>query len=143
MKNENLEQWLPCHSYCQMNGAAAAVLSFKNTTVVLNGPSWCSLVVERELMSCNRTLQHRLYCSHVEQADLLFGTGDRIREILDVQKQENPDTGLLAVLTSCSVGLIGDDVSGIVSTLERPYPVIALDTGGLTGVCLKRGIRPR
>ena len=134
MKNENLEQWLPCQSYCQMNGAAAAVLSFKNTTVVLNGPSWCSLVVERELMSCNRTLQHRLYCSHVEQADLLFGTGDRIREILDVQKQENPDTGLLAVLTSCSVGLIGDDVSGIVSTLERPYPAIALDTGGLTGL---------
>ena len=63
MKNENLEQWLPCQSYCQMNGAAAAVLSFKNTTVVLNGPSWCSLVVERELMSYNRTLQHRLYCS--------------------------------------------------------------------------------
>ena len=56
MKNENLEQWLPCQSYCQMNGAAAAVLSFKNTTVVLNGPSWCSLVVERELMSYNRTL---------------------------------------------------------------------------------------
>ena len=97
MKNDNLEQWLPCQSYCQMNGAAAAVLSFKNTTVVLNGPSWCSLVVERELMSYNRTLQHRLYCSHVEQADLLFGTGDRIREILDVQKQENPDAGLLAV----------------------------------------------
>ena len=134
MKNNDLSQWLPCQSYCQMNGAAAAVLSFKNANVVFNGPRWCSVIAERELMAYDRTLSERLYCSHVEQADLLFGTGERIREIVEDQKRENPNTNVLAVLTSCSVGLIGDDVDGIVGSLEQSYPVIVLDAGGLTGL---------
>ncbi|MBQ9636238.1 MAG: hypothetical protein IJV12_08550 [Acidaminococcaceae bacterium] len=134
MKNKSLEPWLPCQSYCQMNGAAAAILSFQNTIVVLNAPSWCSLVLERELMAYQRDLSKRLYCSHIEQADLLFGTGDRIREIVEDQQRENPETSLLAVLTSCSVGLIGDDVSAIVTDMEQGCPLITLDAGGLTGL---------
>ena len=134
MKNNGLQRWLPCQSYCQMNGAAAAVLSFKNTNIVFNGPRWCSVIAERELMTYNRELTERLYCSHIEQSDLLFGTGERIREIIEDQKLENPETSLQAVLTSCSVGLIGDDVNGIVNSLEHPYPVFVLDAGGLTGL---------
>ena len=65
-------------------------------------------------MSYDRTLQQRLYSSHVEQPDLLFGTGEKIRELVEELQRDHPDTSLLAVLTSCSVGLIGDDVSGIV-----------------------------
>ena len=134
MKNNRLSKWLPCQSYCQMNGAAAAVLSFKNANVVFNGPRWCSVIAERELMAYDRTLEERLYCSHIEQTELLFGTGERIRDIIEHQQIENPDTSLLAVLTSCSVGLIGDDVQGIVSSIEETYPVIVLDAGGLTGL---------
>lgn len=134
MKNRKLEKWLPCQSYCQMNGAAAAVLSFKNANVVFNGPRWCSVIAERELMAYDRTLEERLYCSHIEQTELLFGTGERIRDIIEHQQRENPETSLLAVLTSCSVGLIGDDVQGIVSSIEEKYPVIVLDAGGLTGL---------
>ena len=134
MKNNDLSQWLPCQNYCQMNGAAAAVLSFSDTRVVLNGPSWCSLVAERELMAYNRTLQRLLYSSHVEQPDLLFGTGEKIRDLAEELQRSHPDTSLLAVLTSCSLGLIGDDVKGIVSAMEQVYPIIALDAGGLTGL---------
>lgn len=134
MKSNDLSQWLPCQNYCQMNGAAAAVLSFSDTRVVLNGPSWCSLVAERELMSYNRTLQSRLYSSHVEQPDLLFGTGEKIRNLAEELQRSHPDTRLLAVLTSCSLGLIGDDVEGIISAMEQRCPVIALDAGGLTGL---------
>lgn len=134
MKNNRLKKWLPCQGYCQMNGAAAAVLSFKNTKVVFNGPRWCSVIAERELMAYNRNLTERLYCSHIEQTELLFGTGEKIREIIEHQQRENPNTSLLAVLTSCSVGLIGDDVHGIISTVEEIYPVIIMDAGGLTGL---------
>ena len=134
MKNNRLTKWLPCQSYCQMNGAAAAVLSFKNANVVFNGPRWCSVIAERELMTYDRNIEERLYCSHIEQTELLFGTGERIRDIIEHQQRENPDTSLLAVLTSCSVGLIGDDVQGIVSSIEVTYPVIVLDSGGLTGL---------
>lgn len=134
MKTEDLSQWLPCHSYCQMNGAAAAVLSFSDTRVVLNGPSWCSLVAERELMAYHRSLQYRLYSSHAEQPDLLFGTGEKIRELVDELQEKYPETSLLAVLTSCSIGLIGDDVHGIVGNMDQGFPVIALDAGGLTGL---------
>ena len=134
MKNNRLTKWLPCQSYCQMNGAAAAVLSFKNANVVFNGPRWCSVIAERELMTYDRNIEERLYCSHIEQTELLFGTGERIRDIIEHQQRENPNTSLLAVLTSCSVGLIGDDVQGIVSSIEVTYPVIVLDSGGLTGL---------
>ena len=134
MKNKKLERWRPCQSYCQMNGAAAAVLSFKNANVVFNGPRWCSVIAERELMSYDRTLTERLYCSHIEQSDLLFGTGERIRDIIEDQNRENPETSLLAILTSCSVGLIGDDVNGIVNSIEQTYPILVLDAGGLTGL---------
>lgn len=134
MKNNSMEPWLPCQGYCQMTGAAAAVLSFKNARVVLNGPSWCSLIAERELMAYNRNLQYRLYCSHMEQSDLLFGAGDRIQEVLEGVLDKEKETDLLAVLSSCSAGLIGDDVQGIVGGLELPYPAVVMDTGGLTGL---------
>lgn len=134
MKNDCLEQWLSCQGYCQMTGAAAAVLSFRNARVVFNGPSWCSLIAERELMTYDRDLQYRLYCSHMEQPDLLFGAGDRVRETLEGLPDKTEETSLLAVLTSCSAGLIGDDVEGIVANMELDYPALALDTGGLTGM---------
>ena len=134
MKNNCLEQWLPCQGYCQMTGAAAAVLSFKNARVVFNGPSWCSLIAERELMAYDRNLQYRLYCSHMEQSDLLFGAGDRIQETLEGLLDKAKETSLLAVLTSCSAGLIGDDVKGILSSMEWDCPALSLDTGGLTGM---------
>ena len=57
MKNNRLTKWLPCQSYCQMNGAAAAVLSFKNANVVFNGPRWCSVIAERELMTYDRNIE--------------------------------------------------------------------------------------
>ena len=55
-----------------MNGAAAAVLSFKNANVVFNGPRWCSVIAVRELMSYDRTLTELLYCSHLSLSEPEF-----------------------------------------------------------------------
>ena len=134
MKSSNLKEWMPCQSYCQMNGAAAAILSFKDANVVFNGPRWCSIIAERELMTYDRSISDRLYSSHIEESDLLFGTEARIKDIVEYQNTLNSEISLLAILTSCSVGLIGDDVNGIVNAIKRDYPIIVLDAGGLTGL---------
>lgn len=134
MKNDRLKKWLPCQSYCQMNGAAAAILSIHGACVVFNGPRWCSVIAERELSFYNRGYMERLYCSHIEQCDLLFGTGTKLKEIIGEINASGEPPCLLGVLTSCSLGLIGDDISGIIKEMGNPYPVLALDTGGLTGL---------
>lgn len=134
MKSDVLKKWIPCQSYCQMNGAAAALLSIRDAQVVFNGPRWCSVIAERELSFYNRNYTDRLYCSHIEQCDLLFGTGAKLTEIISEINQSGVCPSLLGVLTSCSLGLIGDDVNGIVNNMGNNYPVLALDTGGLTGL---------
>ena len=40
----------PCTGYCQMIGAAAALLSIKGIQVIFNSPRWCAVIGERELM---------------------------------------------------------------------------------------------
>ena len=41
----------PCTGYCQMIGAAAALLSIKGIQVIFNSPRWCAVIGERELMN--------------------------------------------------------------------------------------------
>lgn len=134
MRNDKLAKWAPCQSYCQMTGAAAAILSLKDACVVFNGPRWCSVIAERELTSHNYDYMYRTYCSHIEQCDLLFGTEDKLNKVFEEIVQEGKKPSLVAVLTSCSIGLIGDDVEGIVKAQGLDCPTFAVDAGGLTGL---------
>lgn len=134
MKSNKLAKWAPCQSYCQMTGAAAAILSIKDACVVFNGPRWCSVIAERELTSHHYDYMYRTYCSHIEQCDLLFGTEEKLNRVFDEIAQEGNKPSLMAVLTSCSIGLIGDDVQGIVSAQGLDCPCFAIDAGGLTGL---------
>lgn len=133
MKNDDLAQWEPCQSYCQMAGAAAALLSFKDACAVVNGPRWCSVIAERELSQCHADYTPRLFCSQIEQCDLLFGTDTKIKSIIRDVNASMQNVSLLGVITSCAISLIGDDLNGIVKSMHNKYPVLLLDSGGLKG----------
>ena len=47
--NEKLKKWQPCQGYCQMTGAASAILSITGSKVIMNCPRWCAVLAEREL----------------------------------------------------------------------------------------------
>ena len=128
----NLQRWQPCRGYCQMNGAASAILSIRDAKVVMNCPRWCAVLAERELAIAVKEFETRLYCSEVLETDLLFGVGDKLVEAVEEACADGRNS-LLAVLTNCSMSLIGDDIKGVCSELQTECPVVAIDSGGLTG----------
>ena len=128
----NLQRWQPCRGYCQMNGAASAILSIKDAKVVMNCPRWCAVLAERELAIAVKEYETRLYCSEVLETDLLFGVGDKLVDAVEEACADGRNS-LLAVLTNCSMSLIGDDIKGVCSELKTDCPVVAIDSGGLTG----------
>ena len=128
----NLQRWQPCRGYCQMNGAASAILSISNAKVVMNCPRWCAVLAERELAIAVKEYENRLFCSEVLETDLLFGVGDKLVEAVEEACADGQNS-LLAVLTNCSMSLIGDDIKGVCSELQTDCPVVAIDSGGLTG----------
>ena len=107
----------PCTGYCQMIGAAAALLSIKGIQVIFNSPRWCAVIGERELMNAVKDYQERLFCSEARQKDILYGIEESLSASI-VEAIANRMPKLLAILTSCSMSLIGDDILGIKWTAQ-------------------------
>lgn len=128
----NLDDMHICYGSCQMIGAASAFLSVKNAAVIFNSPRWCALTAERELKLPRLHYEKRLYCTEVKEDTLVYGVESSLNDTLDeVFAEFEPE--LIAVVTSCSMSLIGDDVKAICQRYGNLTDVIALDAGGLTG----------
>lgn len=129
---QSMEKWLPCQSRCELAGAAAFFLSIKNSAVLINGPRWCAMIAEREMASVEKKYEKRIFCSEVKELDLLYGADDAMAEALaEVGAECSP--AVIAVLNSCSVSLIGDDIGGICKRADMKCPIICVDAGGLHG----------
>lgn len=98
----------------------------------MNCPRWCAVLAERELAVAVKEYEQRLFCSEVLEPDLLYGVSDKLYQAVQ-EACQNQNVSLLAVLTSCSLSLIGDDIQGVCKNMEVGCPVIALDAGGLSG----------
>lgn len=76
--------------------------------------------------------EKQMFCSEVKEVDLLYGADEAMQSALDeIKNEQKPD--LIAVLNSCSVSLIGDDLKGICKNADMGCPVIPMDSGGLRG----------
>lgn len=130
--NEKLKKWQPCQGYCQMTGAASAFLSITDSKVIMNCPRWCAVLAERELATAVKEYEERLFCSEILEPDLLYGVSDKLQLAVE-EACADQKKSFLAVLTSCSLSLIGDDIQGVCKSITANCPVIALDAGGLSG----------
>lgn len=130
--DEKLKRWQPCQGYCQMTGAASAFLSVAGSKVVMNCPRWCAVLAERELANAVKEYEQRLFCSEVLEPDLLYGVSEKLKQAI-AEACAAPQNSLLAVLTSCSLSLIGDDIKGVCKNLQPGCQIIAVDAGGLSG----------
>lgn len=129
----DLESMYLCSGFCQMVGAASAVLSINNTVVIFNSPRWCALTAERELMKVNRDYEDRLFCTEARQDTLVYGVEAALNETLEEASAKVEKAEMIAVLTSCSMGLIGDDIKGIAARNIDVRFLLSIDAGGLTG----------
>lgn len=130
--DRNMQQWLPCQSRCELAGAAAFFLSITESAVLINGPRWCAMIAEREMAGTEKKYERRIFCSEMAEIDLLYGADDVLPDALaEVHAEQNP--ALIAVLNSCSVSLIGDDLAGICRQARTKCLVLPMDAGGLRG----------
>lgn len=131
-KINKLNRWQPCHSLCQLAGAASLFLSVKDCRVIINGPRWCAVIAERELAAAVKEFEQRLFCSEVQEFDLVYGANQAMLAALDEVQSQGPSS-MIAVLTNCSMSLIGDDVAGICNRSKLQCSLVTLDAGGLSG----------
>ena len=128
----NLDDMQICYGSCQMIGAASVLLSIQDTAVIFNSPRWCALTAERELKLSSLAYEERLYCTEAREDSLVYGVESSLQETLqEVFAEWQP--AVVAVITSCSMSLIGDDIKAICQRYNSDLQVIALDAGGLTG----------
>ena len=132
MNSKGMHLWLPCQDSCEMAGSANFFLSIKDSVVLIHGPRWCSSIASSEMAAIEKKYERQFYCSEVSQANLVFGASDEILQGLEEIKEE-AHPALTAVLNSCSVSLIGDDLEGVCRHAQLPGKILTMDSGGLRG----------
>lgn len=117
---------------CALTGAAAFFTGIKGVEVLVNGPLWCYFYALRHLEKANGRLGERFHGSQPDNNAVVYGTEECLTEALEYIR-ENRQPSILLIENSCSVSLIGDDIEGIAAKADLPFPVVAMDSGGLNG----------
>lgn len=123
-----------CHhtDTCGLTGSAAFILSMPRTHLLVNGPLWCYFYALRYLENAEGVLSGRMTCTQPAQAAVVYGTEeDLLRGFEGIKKTDHPDR--VFVENNCSISMIGDDIEGIAARADLPWPVEALDSGGIHG----------
>ena len=116
---------------CALTGAAAFFAGLRGCAVVVNGPLWCYLFTQRHIEQTQSDISHRMKCTQLDNDAIVFGAEDYLLEALKPYIAEPPR--LLAIVSSCAAGLIGDDVAAIARSAGITAPVVAVDSSGLAG----------
>ena len=117
---------------CALTGATAFFAGIPDAAVVANGPLWCYLYALRYLEKPCPSVNQSFYCAQPDENTIVYGTEERLREVLESVRQTSRPSVLL-IQNSCSISLIGDDIAGIAREADMPCPVVCIDSGGLTG----------
>lgn len=120
-----------CTDTCALAGAAAFFAGIKDAVIVVNGPLWCHFFAMRHIEHSQATISHRMLCTQLDNDAIVFGAEEYLNEALAPYVEQPP--ALLAIISSCAAGLIGDDVEAIARGAGITCPIVALDTSGLTG----------
>lgn len=117
---------------CALTGAATFFAGIPDAAILSNGPLWCYFYALRHLEKTEPEIAARFYCSQADNSAVVYGTEEKLLNILQLLRK-NIRPAVLLIENSCSVSLIGDDVAGIASQVDLPWPVVCLDTGGSQG----------
>ncbi len=116
---------------CALAGAMAFFASWQDAAVIVNGPMWCYYFALRHVEHGVSDAVRRTSCTQLDNDAIVFGAEDYLHEALQPHIAEPPR--LLAIVSSCAAGLIGDDVAAIARAAGIAAPVVAVDSSGLAG----------
>lgn len=123
-----------CHRIgaCALTGSASLFASIPGSYVIVNGPLWCYFYAMKYIDDAIMGAAERFYCTQPGQNSLVYGTeSDLINGFKYLKENGNPER--VFVQNNCSISLVGDDIEGIASKCELPWPVYGMDSGGLHG----------
>lgn len=112
---------------CGILGVSQVVAQIMNASVVVHGPKGCVFP------AFEASIFHPVNYNFTElcEKSTIFGGEDAVKDkIIDEFHENNPS--LIALVTTCSSEITGDDVEGIIHSLGLPIPVIKIDGSGFT-----------
>lgn len=136
---------------CSMIGACRVVAYCQDVVVILNSPLGCAHILrDRELVrnyqpnnplrGLFNSIERKIVYTNLTDNDTIYGSADKLRACIKsvVQKYEPK---YIIIANSCMVGVIGDDIGGIIGELESSYhlPIIPINSFGFMNGAYSRG----
>lgn len=103
---------------CQPAGAQYASIGIKDCIGIVHGGQGCVMFV-RLLISQHLKESFEIASSSVHEDGAVFGALDRVETAVDVLLSRYPHVKVVPIITTCSTEVIGDDVDGLITTLEE------------------------
>lgn len=116
-----------------MSGAAAFFAGIPGAAIVVNGPAWCYFYAMRQLDTPDLQIEKRFFSTYPDGRSVVFGTEDKLTAALQAICALPQQPTVLLIQNSCAISLIGDDIAGIAAGMNLPFPVVTMDSGGITG----------
>lgn len=119
------------YSRCPIFGVAAVLGTIKDAAILVHGPRGCAYPAFEALMT--EMIDIPLTFSRVGEKEIIHGGESGLKtEIKNVLEEHNP--AVLAVLTTCAVDIIGDDISGVVADSNmNGTKTVVVECGGFRG----------
>ena len=120
-------------SSCLATTAMCSLTGIKNLAIVYHAPAGCNAVQNYllKLLSQKRNDICHFVCTDLNEKDTVFGAISALREIVrKTYRERKPDA--IVVASSCTSGIIGEDIEGLVTELsdELPVPVVSAHCEG-------------
>jgi nitrogenase molybdenum-iron protein alpha chain len=124
---QNCERKFQQTSGCMLNFyLAVRVSTIRDAVTIFHAPVGCSssALGYRELfrgipVELGRPAQYDLHwlTTNITEKDVIYGAGDKLRKaILEAERRYSPRA--IFILTSCTSGIIGEDIEGIVGEVQ-------------------------
>jgi nitrogenase iron protein len=129
---------------CAFNGVAHTLMQIRDTVTMAHGPRSCSYISSNGAASAARRMTNRYGCqtgrpaiptilsTEMDERVVIFGGNDSLEDGLRRAVEEDPKA--IFVVTTCSSGIIGDDVQvaieGALDVLGNDLPVIPVTADG-------------
>ncbi|ACL75966.1 nitrogenase component 1 [Ruminiclostridium cellulolyticum] len=110
---------------CGILGVSHVIAQISNSSVVIHGPKGCVYPAYEASINYPLNINYTEMC---EKSTVFGGEHDVSEKIVDEFYENRPD--LMAVVTTCSSEIIGDDIEGLIKLANLPIPVIRVDGGG-------------
>jgi nitrogenase molybdenum-iron protein alpha/beta subunit len=104
---------------CALTGAAACLSGFEDIGVIIHGSSGCYFYPAS-------LLPNPIYGTHLVESDVIFGSEERIREVIRDVRTQYP---AVAVVISCVPSLMGEDLQAMLGGCVD----ILVDSAGFLG----------